>query len=48
LRSQFETWRVICDHKRYDELTEAAGLRDAPIDGFFPGYRASSENVATK
>jgi hypothetical protein len=48
LRSPFETWRVICDHKRYDELTKNAGLRDAPIDGFFPAYRASSELVANK
>ena len=44
LRSQFETWRVICDQKRYDELTQAAGLSDAPIDGFFPRLPSSVRN----
>ena len=49
LRSPFQTWRVICDHKRYVELTEDAGVFDAPIDGFFPAYRASAETlIATK
>jgi hypothetical protein len=48
LRSGFDTWRIICNHKRYDELTEAAGLSHAPIDGLFPAYRASSELVAGK
>lgn len=41
LRSEFETCHVNCDQKRYDELTEDAGLRDAPIDRFFPAYRAT-------
>jgi hypothetical protein len=45
LRSPFQTWRVICDHKRYVELTEDAGVFNAPIDGFFPAYRASTETL---
>jgi hypothetical protein len=48
LRSGFETWRVICDQKRYDELTKDAGVYDASIDRFFPAYRAPLELAATK
>jgi hypothetical protein len=48
LRSDFETWQVICDQKRYDELTEHAGLCSALIHRFFPAYRASSKLVETQ
>jgi hypothetical protein len=42
LRSTFQTWRVICDQKRYVELTEAVGGYNTPINGFFPSYRIST------
>jgi lipid II:glycine glycyltransferase (peptidoglycan interpeptide bridge formation enzyme) len=48
LRTPFQTWRVICDHMRYAELTEGEGIFNAPIDSFFPAYRTAAELIATK
>jgi GNAT acetyltransferase-like protein len=39
LRSAFRTWRVVCDVKRYLELSGAARATNASSDGFFPLYR---------
>lgn len=48
LHSPFQTWRIICDCKRYAKLTEDAGVFNAPNDGFFPAYGSVTELVAPK
>lgn len=39
LCAPFQTWRVICNQKSYDQLTKDVGIFDASADGFFPAYR---------